>query len=45
MKKKLYLNPEMEVVKLNNKQTLLAGSGCDTQCDTDGSSGGSCVVD
>lgn len=27
MKKKLYQNPEMEVVKLNNKPTLLAGSG------------------
>ena len=27
MKKKLYQNPEMEVVKLNNKQALLVGSG------------------
>jgi hypothetical protein len=40
MKKKLYQNPEMEVVKLNNKPTLLAGSGevapgCMTVCGTD----------
>ena len=41
MKKKLYQNPEMEVVKLNHNQTLLAGSsgeeapGCMTQCATD----------
>ena len=45
MKKGKYQAPEMEVVKMNNRQTLLSGSGCDTQCDTDGSSGGSCVVD
>ena len=38
---KKYQNPEMEVIKLNNKQALLAGSGeepgvCDTQeCPTD----------
>lgn len=40
MKKKLYQNPEMEVVKLNNKQALLAGSGeeapgCITDCPSD----------
>jgi len=27
MKKKLYQNPEMEVVELNHNQALLAGSG------------------
>ena len=27
MKKKLYQNPEMEVVELKNNQALLAGSG------------------
>ncbi len=37
MKKKLYQNPEMEVVELNHNQALLAGSGeetpgCMTQC-------------
>ena len=37
MKKKLYQNPEMEVVELNHNQALLAGSGeeaggCLTQC-------------
>ena len=40
MKKKLYQNPDMEVVKLNHNQALLAGSGeetpgCMTQCSTD----------
>lgn len=39
MKKKLYQNPEMEVVKLNNRQTLLSGS-CTTQCDTEAGGGG-----
>ena len=38
MKKKLYQNPEMEVVELNHNQALLAGSGeeaggCLTKCD------------
>ena len=38
MKKKLYQNPEMEVVELNHNQALLAGSkeqvdGCMTKCD------------
>lgn len=37
MKKKLYQNPEMEVVELNHNQALLAGSGeetpgCMTKC-------------
>ena len=37
---KQYQNPEMEVIKLNNRQTLLAGSGevtpgCLTVCATD----------
>lgn len=27
MEKKLYQNPEMEVIKLKNNQALLAGSG------------------
>ena len=41
MKKKLYQNPEMEVVELKNNQALLAGSGeeapgCVTQCDDEG---------
>lgn len=40
MKKKLYQNPEMEVVELNHNQVLLAGSGeeapgCVTECSTD----------
>ena len=40
MKKKLYQNPEMEVIKLNNRQALLAGSGeepgtCATQTPSD----------
>lgn len=40
MEKKLYQNPEMEVIKLKNNQALLAGSGsgeeadgCLTKCD------------
>lgn len=33
MKKKLYQNPEMEVVELKNNQALLAGS-CATHTDT-----------
>lgn len=38
MKMKQYQNPEMEVIKLNNKTALLAGSGeevpgCLTKCD------------
>ena len=37
---KKYQNPEMEVIKLNNKQALLAGSGeepgvCETQTPSD----------
>ena len=40
MKKNGYQTPEMEVVKLNKKLTLLAGSGCDTQCDTEAGGGG-----
>jgi hypothetical protein len=39
MKKNDYQTPEMEVVKLNKKSTLLLAS-CSTQCDTDGTSGG-----
>jgi hypothetical protein len=40
MEKKLYQNPEMEVVKLNKKATLLLASGevtpgCMTKCTTD----------
>lgn len=40
MEKKLYQNPEMEVIKLKNNQALLAGSGeeapgCVTDCGTD----------
>lgn len=37
MKKKLYQNPEMEVVELNHNQALLAGSGEETPgCMCDG---------
>ena len=40
MKKKLYQNPEMEVVELKNNQALLAGSGenppgCVANCSPD----------
>ena len=40
MEKKLYQNPEMEVIKLKNNQALLAGSGeepgvCTTQDPSD----------
>ena len=40
MKMKKYQNPEMEVIKLNNRQALLAGSGeepgtCVTQTPSD----------
>jgi len=44
MKKNEYQAPKMVAVKLNRKPTLLQGS-CTTQCDTDSTSGGSCVVD
>ena len=39
MKKIDYQTPEMEVVKLNKKSTLLLAS-CTTQCDTEAGGGG-----
>ena len=39
MKKNDYQTPEMEVVKLNKKSTLLLAS-CTTQCDSDEEFGG-----
>ena len=40
MEKKLYQNPEMEVVKLDDKQLFLMSSTCQTQCDTEAGGGG-----
>ena len=40
MKKFDYQAPKMVAVKLNRKPTLLVGSGCDTQCDTEAGGGG-----
>jgi hypothetical protein len=45
MKKNDYQTPEMEVVKLNKKSTLLLSSTCPTQCDTEAGGEGSCIVD
>ena len=45
MEKKSYQNPEMGVVKLNNKQLFLMSSTCPTQCDTEGGGGGFCPVE
>ena len=45
MKKGKYQAPEMEVVKLNSKSTMLVSSTCPTQCDTEAGGGGECVVD
>ena len=36
MKKGKYQAPEMEVVKLNSKSTMLVTSTCPTECDSDG---------
>ena len=44
MMKNDYQTPEMEVVKLNKKSTLLLSSTCPTQCDTEAGGSGSCVV-
>ena len=43
MKKKLYQNPEMEVVRLK-QPTLLSSSTCPTQCDTEAGGGGGCFM-
>ncbi len=45
MKKGKYQAPEMEVVKLNSKSTMLVTSSCPTECLEEAGGGGSCAID
>ena len=40
MKKNDYQTPEMEVVKLNSKSTMLVTSSCPTECGEEAGGGG-----